>query len=55
MCYRDDPEYNHCKEVLDKLYQGKINGVIIRSRREWYEHGEKSSKFFLNSEKNHAV
>ena len=47
--YRDDPEYIHCKEELDKLYQGKINGVIIRSRCEWYEHGEKSSKFFFKS------
>ena len=53
--YRDDPEYIHCKEELDKLYQGKINGAIIRSRCDWYEHGEKSSKFFLNLEKNRAV
>ena len=52
---RDDPEYVHCKEELDKLYEGKINGAIIRSRCDWYEHGEKSSKFFLNLEKNCAV
>ena len=52
---RDDPEYVHCKEELDKLYEGKINGAIIRSRCDWYEHGEKSSKFFLNLEKNRAV
>ena len=44
--YRDDPEYIHCKEELDKLYQGKINGAIIRSRCEWYEYGEKSSQSF---------
>ena len=48
--YRDDPEYIHCKEELDKLYQGKINGAIIRSRCEWYECGEKSSKLFLSLE-----
>ena len=29
--YRDDPEYVHCKEELAKLYEGKINGAIIRS------------------------
>ena len=52
---RDDPEYVHCKEELDKLYEGKINGAIIRSRCDWYEHAEKSSKFFLNLEKNCAV
>ena len=44
---REDPEYVHCKEELDKLYKGKINGGIIRSRCDWYEHREKS-KFFLN-------
>ena len=49
--YRDDPEYIHCKEELYKLYQGKINGAMIRSRCDWYEHGQKSSKFFLNLEK----
>ena len=48
ICYRDDPEYIHCKEELDKLYEGKINGAIIRSRCDWCEHEEISSKFFLN-------
>ena len=52
---RDDSEYVHCKEELDKLYDGKINGAIIRSSCDWYEHGQKSSKFFLNLEKNRAV
>ena len=47
--------YIHYKEELDKSYQGKINGAIIRSRCDWYEHGEKSSKFFLNLEINRAV
>ena len=42
---RNDPEYIHCKEEIDKLYQGKINGAIIRGRCDWYEHGEKSSVF----------
>ena len=41
ICYRDDPEYIHCKEELDKLYEGKINGAIIRSDR--YEHGKSFS------------
>ena len=51
ICDKDDPEYVHCKEELDKLFEGKINGAIIRSRCDWLEHGEKSSKFFLNLEK----
>ena len=53
--YRDNPEYIHCKEEFDKLYQRKIKDATIRSRCEWYEHGEKSSKFFLNLEKNFAI
>ena len=52
---REDPEYVHCKEELYKLYEGKINGAMIRSRCDQHEHGEKSSKFFLNLEKNCAV
>ena len=53
--YRDDPKYIHCKEELYKLYHGKINGAIIRSRCDWYEHGERRSKFLLNLEKNCAI
>ena len=52
--YRGDPEYIHCKEELDKLYQRKINGAIILSRCDCYEHEEISSKFSLNLEKNRA-
>ena len=55
ICYRDDPEYIHCEEEVNKLYLGKINSAIIRSRCDWYEHQEESSKFFLNLEKSHAV
>ena len=27
-----------------------VQGAIIRSRANWYEHGEKSNKYFLNLE-----
>ena len=33
----------------------KVRGVIIRARARWYEHGEKSSKYFLNLEKRNQV
>ena len=33
----------------------KKNGIRIRSKCNWYEHGEKSSNFFLNLEKSRAV
>ena len=33
----------------------KINGIRIRSKCDWYENGEKSTKFFLNLEKYSAT
>ena len=33
----------------------KTNGIRIGSKCNWYKHGEKSSKFFLNLEKSRAV
>ena len=35
------------------MYEKHANGVKI-SKCEWYEFGEKSSKFFFNLEKQHA-
>ena len=48
-------EYNDCKTQLEQIYKIKVNGIKIRSKCEWYEHGEKSSKFFLNLEKSRAI
>ena len=48
-------EYNDCKTKFEQIYKIKANGIKIRSKCEWYEHGEKSSKFFLNLEKSHAI
>ena len=33
----------------------KAKGTQIRSKCNWYEHVEKSTKFFLNSEKHCAI
>ena len=49
------PEYIETYEKLDKIYQEKTNGIRIRSKCAWYEHGEKTLKFFLNLEKSRAV
>ena len=47
---------NSAKENLEAFYDKKLNGVIIRARARWHEHGEKSSKYFLNLEKrNHII
>ena len=48
-------EYNDCKTQLEQIYKIKANGIKIRSKCEWYEHGEKSSKIFLNLEKSRAI
>ena len=44
-------EYTKCKKDLEIIYQGIAEGVKIRSKCQWYEEGEKSTKFFLNLEK----
>ena len=43
------------KESLEAFYNEKLNGVIIRARARWHEHGEKSSKYFLNLEKRNHI
>ena len=36
---------------LESIYDHIAEGIRIRSKCDWYEHGEKSTKFFLNLEK----
>ena len=49
--YFDNSQYITCKSKLDQLYNEKTNSVRIRSKCDWYEYGEKSTRFFLNLEK----
>ena len=44
-------KYNAIKNELDPIYDHITEGIRIRSKCEWYEHSEKSTKFFLNLEK----
>ena len=48
-------EYNNSKIWLESWYTETTKGAILRSKAEWYENGEKSSKFFLNLEKNNSI
>ena len=48
-------EYNDCKTQLEQICKIKANGIEIRSKCEWYEHGEKSLKFFLKLEQSHSI
>ena len=42
-------EYTKCKKDLELIYERIAEGVRIRSKCQWYEEGEKSTKFFLKS------
>ena len=44
-------KYNAIKNELDAIYDHITEGIRIRSKYKWYEHSEKSTKFFLNLEK----
>ena len=39
------------RNSLQHLYDFKLKGLVVRSRARWVEHGEKSTKYFLNLEK----
>ena len=41
-------KYNAIKNKLNGIYDHITEGICIRSKCEWYEHSEKSTKFFLN-------
>ena len=53
--FEENYDYLECKNKLNDIYEKKANGIKIRSKCNWYEFGEKSSKFFLNLEKSHGL
>ena len=44
-------EYNSVKQKLEQIYNYITEGTILRTQTDWYEEGEKSTKYFLNLEK----
>ena len=48
-------EYKTAKDELENLYEIIATGVKILSKCDWYQYGEKSTKTFLNLEKQKAV
>ena len=44
-------EYNKCKEDLEESYNYITEGIILRSKTDWYELGEKSTRCLRNLEK----
>ena len=53
--YADKINYKVCKLQLDEIYEKKAKGIRKRSKCNWYEHGEKSTNFFLSLEKHRAI
>ena len=45
--------YNVVQGKLESFYEENTKGVIIRVRARWHEHGEKSTKHFLEK-RNHS-
>ena len=48
-------EAEKLESELEALYDQKVEGIIVRSRARWHEHGEKNSKYFLNLEKSNHI
>ena len=42
---------NVCKLELEKIWEEKAKGTKVQSKTEWYESGEKSSKYMFGLEK----
>ena len=50
-----EEDYEKSKLWLDNWYEEYNKGVILRSKSDWYEQGEKSTKYFLNLEKHNSI
>ena len=48
-------EMDKFKNELETLNDERIEGIVVRARARWHEHGEKSSKYFLNLEKRNNI
>ena len=48
-------EYYKYKNELESIYNFIAEGIILCSKANWYERGEKPSKYFLNLEKQNKV
>jgi len=48
-------EYNDIKQRLKSMEDEIIRGQIIRSKVQWYEEGERSTKYFLGLEKQRSI
>ena len=52
---RLEEDYDNSKDWLNNWYEEYTKGIILRSKSDWYELGEKSTKYFLNLERKNSV
>ena len=45
-CVQSRKVLEECKMNLGKVYDKKTEGIIVRSRARWHEHGEKVLSIF---------
>ena len=51
LAFQNDPSEENLvalsilKEKMEKLYEVKVEGIIVRSRARWHEHGETNKAF----------
>ena len=50
-----EEDYDNSKDWMNNWYEDYTKGVILRSNSDWYELGEKSTKYFLNLERKNSV
>ena len=61
LSFQNDPsqenvvKLNTLKEQVEKMYDKKVEGIIVRSRARWHEYGEKNLKYFYNLEKRNHI
>ena len=48
------PEFEKKRFELEAIIEYQTKGAILRSKCQWYNEGEKNSKYFLNLEKRHC-
>ena len=48
---KNSEQYYSCKAQIDKIEEDRAHGAIVRSKIDWIEKGEKSTRFFFDMEK----
>lgn len=51
----DAKQLVEAQNILEKIREPKVMGLITRSRVRWYDEGEKCSKYFLSLEKSNSM